>query len=135
MAAKNKNKILFWIIGLGSAAWIISKLNPPITPEPTPPNPGTTPAANPFPIVYNKYSVKAKDLQAALGVTQDGIIGPRSLVALKGYYPEFTIAFKIENQTQLNSLINGIEYLKQVFNPSNYPAPTGYDRMIRGVLA
>lgn len=52
----------------------------------------TTPAASSYsyPIVYGKYHPDVKKLQAILGVTQDGIIGPQTLAALQLYSPGVT---------------------------------------------
>lgn len=51
----------------------------------------------------------AKKLQAALGVPQDGIIGPKSTAEIKRKAPDFTEKLDLNNTSQVNRLINIIK--------------------------
>lgn len=76
--------------------------------------PNTAPVTNSdYPIVYNKYSFSAKPLQAALGVTEDGIIGPKTLAALAKYWQGATQYFRIDNKIQRDQILNTIKAAKQ----------------------
>ena len=74
----------------------------------------TTPAdLGAYPIIYNKYSSEAKEIQAALNVNQDGIIGQNTLRALQPYWPA-TQAFRIDNRSQLNYVLGLIKNYGQI---------------------
>jgi murein L,D-transpeptidase YcbB/YkuD len=76
--------------------------------------PAVAPVTNSdYPIVYNKYSYSAKPLQAALNVTQDGIIGPKTLAALAKYWQGATQYFKIDNKIQRDAIVATIKAAKQ----------------------
>ncbi|HYJ64305.1 MAG TPA: hypothetical protein VEV62_11210, partial [Parafilimonas sp.] len=63
----------------------------------------------------------AKKLQAALGVPQDGVIGPKSNAEIKHKAPEFSEKLDLNNTAQVNRLINLIKKNKTVTvkkNPS-----------------
>lgn len=76
--------------------------------------PAVAPVTNSdYPIVYNKYSYSAKPLQAALGVTEDGIIGPKTLAALAKYWQGATQYFRIDNKIQRDAIVNTIKAAKQ----------------------
>ncbi len=51
----------------------------------------------------------AKKLQAALGIPQDGIIGPKSSAEIKRKAPDFTEKLDLNNTSQVNRLINLIK--------------------------
>lgn len=53
--------------------------------------------------------INAKKLQAALGVPQDGIIGPKSNAAIKREAPEFNEKLDLQNTSQVNRLIDIIK--------------------------
>lgn len=76
----------------------------------TPPAPVTN---SDYPIVYNKYSYSAKPLQAALGVTEDGIIGPKTLAQLAKYWQGATQYFRIDTKIQRDAILNTIKAAKQ----------------------
>ena len=76
--------------------------------------PTTPPVSNSdYPIVYNKYSYSAKPIQAALGVTQDGMIGPKTLAELDKYWIGVTVRFTIDNQAARDAIVNQIKTAKQ----------------------
>ncbi len=114
------------------------------TPAPNiaPPSPAATTDKN-FPIVYNKFSERAKDLQKQLGFTGsavDGIIGEKTLkkwndtLASSGINNLFTIYFKIENAAQLNTAIKQISTAQAATaflsdTTKNWANPNGYDNI------
>jgi hypothetical protein len=53
--------------------------------------------------------INAKKLQAALGVPQDGIIGPKSNAAIKREAPDFKEQLDLKNTSQVNRLIDIIK--------------------------
>lgn len=60
--------------------------------------------------VTSKVSIdKLKQLQAALGVTQDGVIGPKSISVLKSKVPDFEGNPSAMDSTQINKLIAEIK--------------------------
>lgn len=73
-----------------------------------------------FPIQYNKFSEKAKVLQRHLGVTQDGIIGPKSIAELQKYVNVTAANFKIENQSKLDWYVYAITEAKAKRTAKDY---------------
>ncbi|MFC4232128.1 hypothetical protein ACFOW1_09515 [Parasediminibacterium paludis] len=74
----------------------------------------TTPVSNSdYPIIYNTYSEAAKPIQEALGVTQDGYLGPKSLNELGKYWVGVTTKFAIYNEAARDALVNKIKAAKQ----------------------
>lgn len=57
--------------------------------------------SNFYPIKYNKYHPDVKYLQKALGVKQDGIVGPATLAAWKKYNPLRGVGLTIPNLAAL----------------------------------
>ena len=53
--------------------------------------------------------VNAKKLQSALGVTQDGVIGPKTMAQLKSKAPAFNEKLDLGNTNQVNKLVNLIK--------------------------
>ena len=73
--------------------------------------PSPTPSV--YPIVYNTFHPQAKLLQAALGVPQDGIIGPVTLAAWQKYDGAITKYFQIPSPVALQKTIDAITRAKQ----------------------
>jgi hypothetical protein len=63
----------------------------------------------------------AKKLQAALGVPQDGVIGPKSNAEIKRRAPDFTEKLDLNNTAQVNRLINLIKKNNTVTAKKNPP--------------
>ena len=63
----------------------------------------------------------AKKLQAALGVPQDGVIGPKSNAEIKRKAPDFTEKLDLNNTAQVNRLINLIKKNNTVIVKRNPP--------------
>ncbi|HYJ62728.1 MAG TPA: hypothetical protein VEV62_03210, partial [Parafilimonas sp.] len=63
----------------------------------------------------------AKKLQAALGVPQDGVIGPKSNAEIKRRAPEFSEKLDLNNTAQVNRLINLIKKNNTVTVKKNPP--------------
>ena len=63
----------------------------------------------------------AKKLQAALGVPQDGIIGPKSTAEIKRKAPDFSEKLDLNNTTQVNRLINLIKKNNAITAKKNPP--------------
>lgn len=103
------------------------------TPTPIPQSPiNNFPTVNnSFPIVYNKYSEAAKGLQRVLGVVDDGIVGSKTLAALKKYYPKYDTNFSINNQAALDAIIDKINSEKQTTTSS--PVGNNLDR-VKGIF-
>ena len=68
-----------------------------------------------YPIIMSKYNPDAKLIQAALGVKQDGVIGPATLAAWKKVVPQMTERFKINNIIQLKDFIASIKVAQNFF--------------------
>lgn len=62
------------------------------------------------------------ELQRALGVTPDGIPGPRTLAVLKNKIPDFTGPLDVNNHTQMQQLINRLNQQKQAPVVQDKPA-------------
>jgi hypothetical protein len=61
------------------------------------------------PVVSDVSKNNAKKLQAALGVTPDGAVGPKTLAALKKKLPGFNDKVDVSNSNQVNDIINRIK--------------------------
>lgn len=68
---------------------------------------------NGYPIIYNTFSGQAKQIQSALGVKIDGIIGPQSLAALKKYLPKITERFAFYDASGVAYVLSKINAGKQ----------------------
>ena len=68
----------------------------------------TTAPIQGFPIRYMEYNDNAKKLQALLGVTPDGYIGPDTIKAWKQYDPSVDSTYQIETPQELGNLISYI---------------------------
>lgn len=66
----------------------------------------------------------AKKLQAALGVPQDGIIGPKSSAEIKRKAPDFNEQLDLKNTPQVNKLINIIKKNNATTVKKNQPENT-----------
>lgn len=66
----------------------------------------------------------AKKLQAALGVPQDGIIGPKTNAEIKRKAPDFNEQLDLKNTAQVNRLINIIKKDNATATKKNPPANT-----------
>jgi hypothetical protein len=71
----------------------------------------------------NLSKTNAKKLQAALGVPQDGIIGPKSTAEIKRKAPDFTEKLDLNNTSQVNRLINIIKKNNAATAKKNAPVP------------
>lgn len=137
MAQKdNTGKILGLIALVGGGYFIYKKFI-------EKPAANTTGLTSYYPIVYQKFAPDVKEIQSALGVTQDGIIGPQTLAALQPYWPA-TTAFKIDNRAQLDYVLGtiragkatgilnitsaggGLTVAADVMDSSNYGSGAGY---------
>jgi murein L,D-transpeptidase YcbB/YkuD len=70
-------------------------------------------ASGDYPIIYNRFSEAAKPIQAALGVTQDGIPGPKTLAEWKKYRTDITERFRIDTPQLRDVFVNQIKVAKQ----------------------
>lgn len=61
------------------------------------------------PGVVDVSKINAKKLQAVLGTTQDGIIGPKTLSQLKSKAPSFNEKLDLNNTNQVNRLVSIIK--------------------------
>ncbi len=61
------------------------------------------------PKAYNNSNENLKRLQAALGVPDDGVMGPKTQAALKAALPDFTDSLDINSIDQVRSLISQIQ--------------------------
>lgn len=64
---------------------------------------------NDYPVMYGVKSEAAKQLQVALGVVADGIIGQKTLAALQRYVPTATTSFQIKTPVEMSALIQKIQ--------------------------
>lgn len=68
-------------------------------------------SVNSFPIVYGNKAPNelVKELQKALGVTEDGLFGRETLAAIQKWYDaKYTNAYTIQNLAQLTTVMNAI---------------------------
>lgn len=110
MAKKNTGSIIaLAVLAVGSYIWWKEQQNKTAsaaTVVPGTPAPVIEPgSAYNWPIVYNRFSEAAKLLQKEVGVTQDGIIGPKTIAAIQQYLPAFNTNFSIANAQKLSETI------------------------------
>ena len=67
--------------------------------------------------------INAKKIQAALGLTQDGIIGPKTMTKLKIKAPDFDEDLDLKNTSQVNRLITVIKKNNTIAKQTPTPAP------------
>ncbi len=96
--------------------------------KPVPPplvqNKISTPAADSLKkaTANNLSKTNAKKLQSALGVPQDGVIGPKTNAEIKHKVPGFNEKLDLNNTTQVNKLINLIKKNSALSAKKNIPA-------------
>jgi hypothetical protein len=91
-------------------------------PAPTPPPTATTPLNNSlagYPITMSHYAADAKLLQAALGVTADGIIGNQTLAAW-AKYKNVNSTFVINNRQELEYYVYEVNEKKVNRTPKTW---------------
>ncbi len=67
--------------------------------------------------------VNAKKIQAALGTSQDGVIGPKTMAQLKTKAPGFNEKLNLNNTSQVNSLITLIKKTNTTAKQTKSSAP------------
>jgi len=74
--------------------------------------------------------MNAKKLQAALGVPQDGIIGPKSSAEIKRKAPDFNEKLDLKNTAQVNRLIDIIKKNKATTVKKTAPAKNNHNQKL-----
>jgi hypothetical protein len=74
--------------------------------------------------------INAKKLQAALGVPQDGIIGPKSSAEIKRKAPDFNEKLDLKNTAQVNRLIDIIKKNKTTTVKKTPPAKNNQNQKL-----
>jgi len=74
--------------------------------------------------------MNAKKLQAALGVPQDGIIGPKSSAEIKRKAPDFNEKLDLKNTEQVNRLIDIIKKNKATTVKKTAPAKNNHNQKL-----
>ncbi|MDP1763079.1 MAG: hypothetical protein Q8L07_04260 [Sediminibacterium sp.] len=112
MATKKKDYI-FLAIMAAAGGWLIydTFIKPP-NPTTTTSFPDTSTAG--YPIRYNQYNAAVKQLQAIVGTTQDGIIGPLTLAAIRVWLPNFNQNFVINSYADIVQL--GNDFIEARYN-------------------
>jgi hypothetical protein len=127
MAKKDNTSKILGIVAIAAGGYFLYekfiKKDDPLLNTQAPLTTGTQPTGSPsissyYPIVYNKYNPDVKALQALLNVSQDGIIGPKTLAMIQMFNPGFTTSFRIDNPTQLQNLINMVKGTSGTINTS-----------------
>jgi hypothetical protein len=97
-------------------------LNKKATPAPLTKN-KITPKTNTKPVTSSLAKVNAKKLQNALGVPADGIVGPKTLAALRKKLPGFNDKPDLDNTAQVNKLVEQIKKANATTAKKTVPPP------------